>query len=85
MEGRPADTDLETEQIWLAYLRSRSPADRLMDTLRLCEQSRLLAKVGIATRHPDYDEQLVELALRRWHWGDSLFGEVYPDGPMIDP
>ena len=85
MDVRPADTDEETYQVWLRVLRSLTPEQRLLNTLRLCEQNRSLALAGIGLRHPEYSAEQAEFALRRWRWGDTIFLEVYPDGPLLDP
>ena len=85
MEVRPADTDPETYQVWLRVLRGLTPDQRLRNTLKLCLQSRQLAANGISQRHPNYTEHEVEMALRRWHWGDDLFCQVYPDAELLAP
>jgi len=85
MEVRPADTDPEAYQVWLRVLRGLTPDQRLRNTLKLCQQSRQLAAAGIAQRHPRYTPQEVEMALRRWHWGDDLFRQVYPGAELLPP
>ena len=85
MEVRPADTDPETYQVWLRVLRGLTPDQRLRNTLKLCQQSRQLAAAGIAQRHPNYSPEEVEMALRRWHWGDDLFRQVYPEANLLAP
>lgn len=83
METRPADTDAETYRRWLSLLRDRDSGQRLEDVLAFCDQMRQLALDGIALRHPDYTPREVELALRRSHWGEAVYREVYPEGPFL--
>lgn len=85
MDARPADTDEETYQVWLRVLRSLTPGQRLENALRLSEENRELALAGIRLRHPEYDPQEAELALRRQRWGDATFREIYPEAPLLDP
>lgn len=85
MDARPADTDEKTYQVWLTVLRSLTPEQRLLNTLRLSEENRSLALAGIRQRHPGYSEEQAELALRRWRWGEAAFLDVYPNGPLLDP
>jgi len=82
---RPADTDESTYEAWVQVLRSLSPGQRLLNTLRLCEENRLLALAGIQQRHPEYSPEQAELALRRWRWGDLTFRQVYPEAPLLGP
>ncbi|MFN8611756.1 MAG: hypothetical protein U0931_29695 [Vulcanimicrobiota bacterium] len=85
MDIRPADTDETTYQVWLQVLRSLTPEQRLLNALRLSEQSRELALAGIRLRHPEYSAQEAEMALRRWRWGDCTFREIYPDAALLEP
>lgn len=52
------------------------------------EMSRLVletTRAGIRSRHPEYTEAMVDLALRRLTLGDELFCAAHPDSPKLDP
>ena len=79
-----SDTSPEARRVQMEILRKMGFEGRLRAAFALNRMARELAKSGIRERHPDYDEEKVELALRRIMWGDKLFGEVYP-GVEVDP
>lgn len=44
-----------------------------------------MMRAGIRMRHPDYEDQQVEMALARLLWGDELFRKAKPDWPLLEP
>lgn len=52
---------------------------------RLNEMARQTAVAGIRSRHPDYSEEQVRLALFRLVHGDALTRAVWPDQALVDP
>ena len=79
------DTDERAQQVQLDAYRRMGPGRCAELCLELSEDSREIARAGIRHRHPGYDDGLVEWALRRILFGDALFGEVWPDAPLVDP
>lgn len=40
---------------------------------------------GIRHRHPDYDDEHVEMALSRLLWGDASYRAARPNWPLVPP
>jgi len=78
----PSDTSPEVKRLQLQILRDMGFEGRLKATFALNRMTRELTKSGIRERHPDYDEEQVELALRLIMWGDELFHKVHPDAEV---
>ncbi|MCE7871786.1 hypothetical protein DYH09_15590 [bacterium CPR1] len=85
MDLRPRDTSPEAEAVQLAVLRSLSGAQKVAICFELSEASREYTRSGIRSRHPEYCEHQVELALRRMTLGDDLFQKAWPDEPLLSP
>ena len=77
--SRVSDTSAEARRVQLAALRALGVEGRAKATFALNRLARNCTRAGIRMRHPDYDEQQVEFALRRLMLGDKLFREVYGD------
>ena len=80
---RSADTSVEAHQVQLAIWRAMSPAERARLAVEMSETVARLAVDGIRARHPDYDDESVHRAFLRLRLGDDLYGEVWPDAPLI--
>ena len=83
-DSRVSDTSEEARAVQLAALRRLGVEGRAKATFELNRLCRELSKCGIRMRHPDYNEEQVEFALRRLMLGDALFREVYP-GVEVEP
>ena len=80
VEGpRLSDTSAEARKVQIEALRRLGPEGRAKAMFELNRFARECTKAGIRMRHPDYDEEQVEIALRRIMLGDKLFREVYGD------
>lgn len=77
------DTSPEVRALQLRLLRQRNDDERVGMAIRLSEDVREISRCGIRARHPDYDEQQVEWALRRLIHGDALFRAAWPAAPIL--
>ena len=80
-----SDTSPEAAAILLERTRRLTPSQRIEEGARLCKLARQFMRAGIRSRHPDYDEDMVEMALARLLWGDELYQKARPDWPLLDP
>jgi len=71
--------------VQLQCLRRLTPAARVELAVRMSEDTRALARAGIAARHPEYSAAEVTFALRRLQLGDHLFRRAWPDAPLLSP
>jgi len=74
----PADTTPEARLVELAIWRRMSPERRLEIAFEMTETLRSIVAAGVRSRHPEYSEQQVKLAMIRLWLGDELFRKVYP-------
>jgi hypothetical protein len=81
----PGDTSPEVEARRRARLRAMTVEERVGEGLRLCRSARNVMRDGIRHRHPEYDDEEVELAFARLLWGDALFRAARPGYPLLDP
>lgn len=79
------DTSPEAAEVLRERIRRMTPEQRILEGNRLCMFTRQMMRAGIRMRHPDYDEDQVEMALARLLWGDELFRKAKPDWPLLDP
>lgn len=80
-----SDTSPEAAEILRERLRRMTPAQRVEEGVRLCKLARQVMRAGIRMRHPDYDQEHVEMALARLLWGDELYRKARPSWPMVEP
>ena len=78
MEVIPADTTLEAFNIQIGIFRRMPPERRLAMVFEMSNNMRRVAASGVRSRHPDYSEDQVRLAVIRLTLGEHLFREVYP-------
>jgi hypothetical protein len=81
----PKDTTLEAARVQFEALRCLGVEGRAQMTFELCDTVRTVARDGIRQRHPDYTEQMVQMAFLRLVLGDRVFKQVYPDAADIRP
>ena len=65
--------------------RRMSGSERVAVAFRLNEWARRTAESGIRSRHPDYSEAQVTMALRRLWLGDELTRQAWPDRELVEP
>ena len=64
----------------------RGVSERLEQQARLCRTTRNLMRMGIRGRHPEYDDEAVELALLRLLLDDdAFFMAAKPGAPLLEP
>ncbi len=80
-----SDTSPEAAEILRERMRRLTPSQRILEGEKLCKLSRQFMRAGIRMRHPDYDEEHVEMALARLLWGDDLYRKARPDWPLLEP
>lgn len=82
---RHSDTSPEVQEMVYERLRRMTPSQRFEEGINLCKLARQFMRAGIRMRHPDYDEEYVEMALARLLWGDELYRKARPQWPLLDP
>jgi len=78
------DTSREAGRMHMEALRRLGIAGRARMTFELSDDLRRVAEAGVRHRHPDYDDDMVQLALVRLWLGPELFRLVQP-AVEIDP
>lgn len=79
------DTDLAAYEAQMNWLRQLSPSRRVELAVAMSEETREVARSGIAARHPEYSASDVHFALLRLLFGDNLYQRAWPDAPRLDP
>jgi len=82
-DGRPLDTSPEAWRVVREVHARMGPARRAEVAFEAAEFVRALALAGIRSRHPDYDERALRLALFRRIYGEQLFRSVYPGEEVV--
>lgn len=77
-ETIPADTTLEAFHVQIGIFRRMPPEQRLAMVCEMSNNMRRVAASGVRSRHPDYSDEQVRLAVIRLTLGEQLFREVYP-------
>lgn len=74
----PADTPLEVARMQHAIYQ-RMPAERrLRMAFEMTASIRRVSEDGVRSRHPEYTQRQVELAVIRMMVGEDLFRRAYP-------
>jgi hypothetical protein len=81
----PRDTTPDAHEAQLRWLRRLTPSARVELAVAMSEDTRAVARAGIAARHPDYSSTEVAFALSRLLLGDDLFRRAWPDAPLLAP
>ncbi len=84
VEVIPADTTPEAAAVQLEIYRRMPPWRRLRAALEMGDMGRSLSAAGIRSRHPEYTEEQVRLAVIRLSVGEELFRQAYP-GKDVQP
>ena len=82
---RALDTTSHAEKVQLDIFRRMKPEKRLQAAIDLAQTSRKLLKEGVSTRHPEYNENQIRLAVIRLMLGEELFLTAYPNGKDLLP
>jgi hypothetical protein len=78
LEVIPADTTPEAARVQREIFRRMSPSRRLELACQMSDFVRGIVAAGVRSRHPDYDDNQVKLAVIRLTIGDELFHKAYP-------
>lgn len=81
----PLDTTLDAYAAQTAAYRRMGGRERSAVMFRLNEMARQTAVAGIRSRHPEYTDEEVNLALFRLLFGDVLTTSVWPDKRLLAP
>jgi hypothetical protein len=84
VEVIPADTTPEAAAVQLDIYRRMPPWRRLQIALELGDMVRELSVAGVRSRHPEYTDDQVRLAVIRLSVGENLFRKAYP-GQDVQP
>jgi hypothetical protein len=82
---RALDTTSQSEKVQLGIFRRMKSEKRLQAAIDLAQTSRKLLKEGVSTRHPEYNEDQIRLAVIRLMLGEDLFLRAYPNAKDILP
>lgn len=83
---RSPDTHPEAHRFYIDMLRSMSPSRRFERGMQHSEEIWQLAAMGVRQRHPDYDAETVDWAIKRLRLrNDDLFRRVWPTAPLVKP
>ena len=78
------DTSREAARMHVEVLRRLGIGRRASMTFELSDILRCVTEAGVRHRHPDYDEEMVRLAVIRLWLGPELFRRIHP-AVEIDP
>ena len=78
----PADTTPEAARVQFEIFRHMPANQRLELAVRMSDALVATVAAGVRSRHPEYTEAQVRLAVIRLRLGDALFQKAYP-GPEI--
>ncbi len=73
-----SDTSREAGRIHMDVLRRLGLARRAAMTFELTDDLHRVTEAGVRHRHPDYDDDMVRLALVLLWLGPELFRRVHP-------
>jgi hypothetical protein len=72
----PRDTTPEAFRVQIEALRRLGMEGRLRMMLELCRNVRKLAAAGVRMRHPEFNEDQVQLAVARLVMGEETFAKL---------
>lgn len=81
---RRSDTTAEAARIHFEALRRLGIEQRASMTFELSDSLQRVTETGVRYRHPEYEDELVRLAVVRLWLGSELFRRVHPE-VEIDP
>jgi hypothetical protein len=74
----PADTTPEAALVQLGIIRRMHPGKRLELALQMSDTLHRVVASGVRSRHPDYTQEQLRLAVLRLVLGEKLFREACP-------
>ena len=74
----PADTTPEAWWVQVEIFRRMTPGRRLELAIEMSDNLRKIVAAGVRSRHPDYTEEQVRLAVNRLYLGEKLFRKAFP-------
>jgi hypothetical protein len=80
-----ADTSPEANAVQTEAFRRMGGPARAETMFRLTRMARGASEAGIRSRHPEYDDAQVRLALARLIYGDDLVRRAWPDRELLEP
>ena len=75
----PYDTSLHSANVQDDVLRKMDIRQRAEMTFELSDNVRRLTEAGVRSRHPEYDDKAVGMAVTKLMIGDSMFKKVFGD------
>jgi hypothetical protein len=78
LKGIPRDTSPDAFWVQCRVLRRLGSRNRSRQMLELIETVNKTAASGIRSRHPNYSDEEVRMALIRMRLGDHLFVKAFP-------
>lgn len=82
---RPLDTSDEVWRFLNERCRSMTGPERTESLRRLRRSVLRVFKDGVRHRHPDYTNEQIHLVVMRHMLGGSLYAEVFPGRPRVEP
>ena len=79
------DTSKKAQRLQIRVLRVMGAEGRLESALALGRNARSLLEGGVRMRHPDYDDEQVNLATKKLILGQQLYAIVHPHTKDIEP
>jgi hypothetical protein len=76
--GIPRDTSLEAYRVQCQALRRLSAEQRGRLMVDIIEFVNAVSAAGVRSRHPDYSDEQVRMAVIQMRLGEGLFKKVYP-------
>ena len=73
------DTTLEVARIQFSIFRKIGIEERANMAIKLSDGLRATIQSGVRQRHPEYNDNMVQLAALRLAIGAQLFRQAYPD------
>jgi hypothetical protein len=73
------DTTIEAAAREYEILRKMDISQRAEMTFDLGDNLRQIIEAGVRFRHPDYNEQMLRMAVLRIFVGDDLFRQIFGD------
>ncbi|HET8930927.1 MAG TPA: hypothetical protein VFN21_09745 [Acidimicrobiales bacterium] len=79
-----ADTTDEAARVQAEVFARMNPEDRLLRAFYMSDLMVRIAEEGVRSRHPDYEDPDVRVAVIRQRLGDELFTAAFPESPLLD-
>ena len=74
---------MNAEEAQRQMFRDLGPEGRVRVAFEMSDEAREIVADGVRSRHPDYDESRVRLAVLRLSLGDALFAKAFPGTDVL--